>query len=343
MCKKVYVGLSGGVDSSVAALLLTQQGYDVVGINLLLSPDDDGVANKNAMNVAKELNIPFETIDLRDEFKQKVIDNFTSEYLNARTPNPCVVCNENIKFGKLLDIAIERGADFLATGHYASVEKIGDRFLLKRNENKKDQSYFLHRLSQNQLSRIIFPVNMPKEQTRKIANDFDLPVANLPDSQEICFVKDDDYAKFILENTNEELKIGDFVDSDGKKLGKHKGIVHYTIGQRKGLGMSFGTPMYVIKIDPKTHQITLGKEGEQMSDLLIAENVNYISVENLKNPIKARVKIRCQAPLVKATVIPIDEKTVKVDFEEPQRAITAGQSAVFYDDDDFVIGGGFIK
>lgn len=343
MCKKVYVGLSGGVDSSVAALLLKQQGYDVVGINLRLSPSDDGVANENAMNVAKKLDIPFETIDLRKEFRQEVIDNFINEYLNARTPNPCVICNENIKFGKLLDIAMERGADFLATGHYASVEKIGSRFLLKRNENKKDQSYFLHRLSQYQLSKIIFPVNMPKEQTRKIASDFDLPVANLPDSQEICFVKDDDYAKFILDNTDKNLKIGDFIDTSGNFLGKHKGIVYYTVGQRKGLGISFGTPMYVTKINPQTHQITLGKEGEQMSSSLIAQDVNYISVDELKSPIKARVKIRCQAPLVNATVIPIDKKTVQIDFDEPQRAITAGQSAVFYDDNDFVIGGGFIK
>ncbi len=342
MGKKVYVGMSGGVDSSVAALLLLQQGFEVVGINLLLTPDDE-TAGKNAEDVAKILNIQFKKIDLRSDFKEKVIDNFTSEYLNARTPNPCIVCNENIKFGKLLDIAMEQGADFLATGHYARVEKKGNRFLLKRNENKKDQSYFLHRLNQYQLSKVLFPVDMPKDQTRKIAKEYNLPVADLPDSQEICFVKDDDYARFIIEYMGKTIEQGDFIDNQGNIIGKHKGIINYTIGQRKGLGISFGTPMYVTKIDPQTGQITLGKNSELMRNSLIAQDVNYIAVDNFLKPVRARVKIRCQAPLVNATVIPLDEKTVQIDFDEPQRAITPGQSAVFYDDEDSVFGGGFIK
>jgi len=343
MSKKVYVGMSGGVDSSVAALLLKQKGFDVVGINLLLTPEDDGTANKNAMQVSKVLDIPFKSVDLRDTFKEKVIDNFTNEYLNARTPNPCVVCNENIKFGKLLEIAMQDGADFLATGHYAKVEEQNGRFLLKRSDSKKDQSYFLHRLNQHQLSKVMFPVNMSKEQTRKIAQEFNLPVADLPDSQEICFVKDDDYARFITEHTGKASEQGEFVDTHGNTLGKHKGIMHYTVGQRKGLGIAFGKPMYVTKINPQTNQITLGEEGEQMSNSLVAQDVNYISVDTLCEPIRARVKIRCQAPLVDAIVTPLDDKTVKIDFDNAQRAITPGQSAVFYDEDDNVIGGGFIK
>lgn len=343
MSRKVYVGMSGGVDSSVAALLLKKKGFEVVGVNLLLTPEDDKKDSQNAMRVADVLGIPFKTIDARNIFKEKIIDNFANEYLNARTPNPCVVCNENIKFGKLLEIAMQEGADFLATGHYAKVEEQNGRFLLKRSDSKKDQSYFLHRLNQYQLSKVMFPVNMSKERTRQIAQEFNLPVANLPDSQEICFVKDDDYASFITEYMGKTIVQGDFVDSKGNTLGKHKGIIYYTVGQRKGLGITFGKPMYVTKINSQTNQITLGEEGEQMNDSLVAQNVNYISVETLCEPIRARVKIRCQAPLVGAVVTPIDGKTVQIDFREAQRAITPGQSAVFYDDEDNVIGGGFIK
>ncbi|MEG1820178.1 MAG: tRNA 2-thiouridine(34) synthase MnmA [Oscillospiraceae bacterium] len=343
MSKKVYVGLSGGVDSSVAALLLKQKGFDVVGVNLLLTAGNDNSANEKAKKVAQVIDIPFKTVDLRDEFNSKVIDYFINEYFNARTPNPCVSCNENIKFGKLLDIAISDGADYLATGHYAEVTKKGDRYLLKKCDSKKDQSYFLHRLSQNQLSRALFPVNMSKEETRKIASDFNLPVAQAPDSQEICFISDDDYARYITEATGKMPQIGNFVDKDGNVIGKHKGLIHYTVGQRKGLGITFGKPMYVTALDPQSGDITLGEEGSQMSCSLVAEDVNYISVEKLCNPTRARVKIRCQAPLVNACLTPLDEKTVRVEFDTPQRAITPGQCAVFYDDEDSVIGGGYIR
>lgn len=342
MNKKVFVGMSGGVDSSVAALLLKQQGYEVVGINLLLS-DEDSSATESAKSVAQTLGIPFKTVDLRDEFKKKVIDYFTEEYLNARTPNPCVVCNENIKFGLLLDIAMNGGADYLATGHYARVEKRKDRYLLKRCDSKKDQSYFLHRLRQSQLSRVLFPVNMEKDEARKIATENGLPVADKPDSQEICFVKDDDYARFIVETTGAAPKGGNFVDKEGNVLGWHKGIIYYTVGQRKGLGITFGKPMYVTSINPVSLDITLGEEGSQESGTLIAENVNYIAVESLPEPTRARVKIRGQAPLVNALITPLDDKTARVDFDSPQRAITPGQCAVFYDDEDSVIGGGFIR
>ena len=343
MSKKVYVGLSGGVDSSVAAVLLKKNGYDVVGINLVLTPDDDGTASINAKKVAEVIGIPFKIVDLRDEFNKQVIEYFSNEYLNARTPNPCVICNENIKFGILLDLALEDGADYLATGHYACVEEKNGRYVLKRSDSKKDQSYFLHRLNQKQLKHVLFPVNISKEETRKIASENNLPVAQTPDSQEICFVKDDDYARFISSYAKRPVEQGNFVDTQGNILGQHKGIIHYTVGQRKGLGVTFGKPMYVTSINPQTSDITLGEEGSQMSSSLIAEDVNYISVETLNEPVRARVKIRCQAPLVDAIVVPLDEKTVRVDFDKPQRAITPGQCAVFYDDDDCVIGGGFIK
>lgn len=341
MGEKVYIGMSGGVDSAVAVYFLINQGYDVCGVNLVLTGDQNSIETKNAKKTAEFLDIPFKIIDLREEFEKNVINYFTSEYLKGRTPNPCVICNEKIKFGKFLEIAQNDGADLIATGHYAKINKINNRVTLQKTESKKDQSYFLHRLSQEQLSKVIFPINQEKDLIRKIAHENNIPVASNPDSQEICFV-DDDYAKFIYETTGKKSVVGDFIDIGGNIIGKHTGIMNYTIGQRKGLGMSFGKPMYVTNIDVDKNRITLGEEGSQLSSTLIAKNMNYMSVEGIEKEIDAKVKIRCQAPLVNARIIPIDEKSIKVEFENPQRAITPGQCAVLYDDDNNVIGGGYI-
>ncbi|MDR0315249.1 MAG: tRNA 2-thiouridine(34) synthase MnmA [Oscillospiraceae bacterium] len=342
MGKKVYVGLSGGVDSSVAALLLKDQGYDVTGINLKLTPNGSGDSDR-AEKIASHLNIPFKKVDLTREFKFCVLDYFAQEYQNARTPNPCVVCNETIKFGKMLDAALQNGADFLATGHYAKAVLEDGRYKLKRLDVKKDQSYFLHRLTQRQLSHVLFPINMPKERVRKLAQEAGLITANLPDSQEICFIKNGDYANFILEYTGKASLKGRFIDRHGNCIGDHRGIIHYTVGQRKGLGVSFGEPMYVTKIDPLSNDITLGSQDDLLTSSCIVQNINYISVNGLYGPVKAHVKIRFLAPPVKALVTPLSEEGARIDFEEPQKAVTPGQCAVFYDDDDNVIGGGFIS
>ena len=341
MSKKIYLGLSGGVDSAVAAILLKQRGYNVYGVNLILCANENAFETVNAKKTADFLKIPFKTINLKEFFKENVIKYFAEEYLKGRTPNPCIVCNEKIKFGKFLEIAKSEGADFISTGHYANVEKIGNRYALKKTTSKKDQSYFLHRLSQEQLANVIFPIQMEKEEIRKIAKENNIPVATRKDSQEICFV-DNNYADFIFENTGIKSEMGDFIDLQGNVIGRHMGIMKYTIGQRKGLGTTFGKPMYVTKIDVNNNKITLGEEGSQLSKKLIARDINYMSVKYLEKEINARVKIRCQAPLVDARLIPIDEKTVKVEFGKPQRAITPGQCAVFYDENDYVIGGGYI-
>lgn len=342
MCKKVYVGISGGVDSAVALYMLKKQNYDVYAVNLILCGDENSFDTVNAKKTAEFFDIPFKTIDLRKEFKTQVIDYFTSEYLKGRTPNPCVVCNEKIKFGKFLELALSEGADFIATGHYANVCKLNNRYVLKKTSSKKDQSYFLHRLNQEQLKHSLFPINIEKEEIRKIASEQGIPVALNPDSQEICFV-DDNYAQFIYEHTGKKSDIGDFIDQSGNIIGKHTGIMNYTVGQRKGLGMAFGKPMYVTNIDVKNNLITLGEEGSQLSNSLIVSDINYISVERITKETDVKVKIRCQAPLVDAKITPIDEKIARIDFEKSQRAITPGQCAVFYDMDENVVGGGFIK
>lgn len=344
MATKVFVGMSGGVDSSVTAALLLKQGYEVEGINLVLVPGDPGLATKDAQAVCDVLNIPLHVIDLRDDFKKYVIDNFVDEYKNGRTPNPCVVCNENIKFGKLLDIALEMGGDYIATGHYAKIEEEDGKFYLKRADSRKDQSYFLNRLNQHQLSHTMFPMfDLEKMDTRKIAEELGLPVAHKSDSQEICFVTDDDYVGFIKDYSGYESQPGRFIDMDGNNLGEHKGIINYTIGQRKGLGIAFGEPMFVTKINADTNEITLAPAGFQHIKEFVVENVSYVYLDApLNEEIRVDVKIRCQAKPEPATIVPISESSVRVVFDVPQRAVTPGQSAVFYIGDS-VLGGGFIS
>lgn len=339
--KKIAIGLSGGVDSATAAYLLLQKGYDVTGIILRLKPDslaDGDIAD--AQRIADYLGIELRVLDRREIFKKSVIDPFVGEYLAARTPNPCVECNSFIKFGAMLDYALEIGCDGIATGHYAVIEEKNGRFILRRSQSSKDQSYFLYRLSQFQLSHALFPLEgMEKPQIREIAEKAGLPVAEKGDSQEICFVPDDDYIAYLASLGITSPK-GNFVDRDGNILGTHNGIINYTIGQRKGLG-AFGKPMFVTGISAENNTVTIGENGSQYSGGLIADRMNYIAVENLTEPIRAQVKIRFKAKPEAATVTPNADGTVTIIFDEPQRSVTPGQSAVIYDGDT-VIGGGRI-
>ncbi len=337
--------MSGGVDSSVAAALLLEQGYDVIGAIMQTSPNFSDSAIDDAKKVASILNIPFHVLDFKDIFKENVIDYFNLEYFKGRTPNPCVVCNKYIKFGKFLDKAISMDIDYIATGHYARIKynsNTGRYVLYKSHTEKKDQTYVLYNLTQNQLSKVLFPVGeYSKDKIREKAREIGLAVSSKPDSQEICFVEDDDYGRYVSENTHREVIPGDFINADGKKLGTHKGIIHYTIGQRKGLGITFGKPMFVIGIDSINNTVTLGEAADVFSDTLIASDLNFISIYKLTDKMNIKAKIRYSACEADAVIKPLDDNTVEVKFNEPQRAITPGQSVVFYED-DIVVGGGVI-
>ena len=341
--KKIAIGLSGGVDSSTAAHLLLQQGYDVTGIILRLKPDSLADADiADARRIADALGIKLHVLDRREIFRKSVIEPFVSEYLAARTPNPCVECNAAIKFGVMLDYALEIGCDGIATGHYAKIEEKDGRFLLRRSESAKDQSYFLYRLNQFQLAHSMFPLEgMEKEKIREIAEKADLPVAKKGDSQEICFVPNVDYIAYLTAMGICSPK-GNFIDKSGNILGTHNGIINYTIGQRKGLG-AFGKPMFVTGINAADNTVTIGENGSQYSRGLVADRLNFIAVEELTEPMRADVKIRFRAKEQPATVTPNGDGTVTVIFDEPQRSVTPGQGAVFYDGDIIIGGGRIIK
>ena len=352
--KKVIVGMSGGVDSSVCALLLKKQGYEVIGVNLNLLPEKEGCSkpcsNISAINDAKavceKLGIPFYTLNFKETFKKNVIDYFASEYMKARTPNPCVACNRYVKFEELLGQAINVfHADYIATGHYAKIEynkENGRYYIVESDAIGKDQTYVLYNLTQEQLKHILMPLgSYTKEEIRKIANDNGLINANKSDSQEICFVEDNDYAKFIEENYSYKSAPGNFVDTNGNILGKHKGLIHYTIGQRRGLGLSLKEPLYVLKLDTKNNEVILGTNDMLFSDTLICTKTNFMPFEKLEKPMIVTSKIRYSAKKSEATIYPLDDGNVKVVFKEPQRAITPGQAVVFYKD-NALIGGGTI-
>lgn len=349
---RIMVGMSGGVDSSVAALLLKKAGWDVAGVTMLLKPaciltDDDRQKMvreaQDAAEVCRVLGIKHFAPDFSELFRENVIEYFADAYFSGRTPNPCVMCNKTMKFGRMLDFAEEMGYDFIATGHYARIESSGERFLLKKADNRKDQSYFLYSLNQRQLARTIMPLNrMEKPEARALAGEYGLPVAQKPDSQEVCFVKNDDYITFIEQYTGRRAEPGDFIDENGNVLGKHQGIYRYTIGQRKGLGVTFGEPRFVTSIDPSANTVTLGREGSQYKSSLIAGNLNFIPFDRLENEIQAEVKVRYQAPPSPARLLPMEGGKVKVLFAEPQRSVTPGQAVVFYDGDT-VMGGGTIE
>lgn len=339
--KKLAVGLSGGVDSSAAARILLEQGYDVMGIILRLKPLDGADSDiSDAEKIAEKLGIELRVVDKRDFFRKSVIEPFVGEYLSARTPNPCVECNYALKFGEMLDYALENGCDGIATGHYAGTEKSGDRILLKKSVSAKDQSYFLYRLNQFQLSHSVFPLEgLEKSFIRKKAEECGIHVAEKKDSQEICFVPDDDYIAY-LSSLGVTSPKGNFIDKDGNILGTHNGIINYTIGQRKGLG-AFGKPMFVTEISAEKNTVTIGENGSQYRSTLVADRVNWIAFEKVESPVQVQAKIRFKAKEQPATVIPNPDGTVTVEFKEPQRSVTPGQSVVFYDG-DVVLGGGRI-
>ncbi len=348
--KKVAIGMSGGVDSSVAAAMLLEKGYEVIGITMLLCEEGACLSSveEDARKVCEKLGIEHHVVDFRGEFKEKVVDYFVDEYLAGRTPNPCIACNKHLKFDAMLEKAKELGADYIATGHYAKVlynEDTGRYYLKQSEASGKDQTYVLYNLKQEQLKRLLMPLGdvENKEEVRKYAEKIGLSTAGKPDSMEICFIPDNDYAGFIERNRNYKATEGDFVDKNGNVLGKHKGIIHYTVGQRKGLGVTFGKPMFVTKIDAENNRVVLGEKGEEFSEGLLCDNLNFITVEKITEPIKVWIKVRYSAKPALATLSMADENTAKVVFDQPQRAVTPGQAVVFYDDVNIVIGGGIIK
>jgi len=350
---KIVVAMSGGVDSSVAAALLKQAGHEVIGATMRLFTPPGGNngsgqapdAADDARKVAEKLEIPHQVIDLQDVFARTIIADFCEEYRLGRTPNPCVRCNQLIKFGILWEKARKLGADLLATGHYARIETdetTNQRLLKKGKDHLKDQSYFLCRLTQEQLNRTSFPLgNLTKNEVREIARELGLPTTARPESREICFVPGDDYAAFLQSYTPVAASPGPVLDTHGNVLGQHRGIMYYTIGQRKGLGIAAPSPLYVTAIKPADNTVIVGTKEQTYTSALAADNLNWISGAAPDYPLNVKARVRHRHAEAEATVTPLDNASIYVKFSAPQMAVTPGQSVVFYDG-DAVIGGGTI-
>lgn len=354
MATRVAVAMSGGVDSSVAAALLQREGHEVVGLFMRTgveraAPDAHSPTccsardADDARRVAARLQVPFYVLDFSGYF-QDVIAYFCDEYAHGRTPNPCVVCNERLKFGRLLRHAVDLDAGFLATGHYARVDSTGGRpRLLRGADADKDQSYFLCRLAPDQLSRVLFPLGTKrKAEVRDIARALDLPVAEKSESQEICFVPDGDYRNLLRERRPETVRKGPMKDTRGTLIGKHEGCSFFTIGQRRGLGVALGAPRYVVRIDPGQNEVIIGGREDLLRTHLIAADVNWASIPPPQAERRALVQIRYAHRAAAATLRPLPDGRVEVEFDRPQAAVTPGQAAVFYDD-DLLLGGGWIE
>jgi len=356
--KTVVVAMSGGVDSSVTAALLIEQGYEVIGVTMQLwDPDITEVngdfvgccslaAVDDARSVASKLGIPYYVLNFYDLFREAVVNSFCQEYLEGRTPNPCVVCNRKIKFEALLHKSLALGAEYMATGHYARIdyaEAAGRYTLKKAQDTHKDQTYFLYNLTQHQLAHTLMPLGeYTKDEVRRLAAELGLRVADKPESQEICFVPDNNYRNFLRSKVdNSAIMPGPFLNLSGQVVGRHQGIPFYTIGQRRGLGLAMGERVYVVDIDTARNAVVIGPEEALDRTTLVADDLNFIAIPGLTGPEEVQAKIRYNSPPASATVSPLPGGRVQVDFAAPQRAIAPGQSVVFYRD-EYLLGGGTI-
>lgn len=354
MSQKALIAMSGGVDSSVAAWLIREKGYDCAGATMRLFQKEEMTAEpgcctsqdmEDARAVADMLGMPYYVYDFADRFREAVIDRFVEAYENGRTPNPCIDCNRYLKFEELFLRGHQLGCDFVVTGHYARTgydEKSGRYLLKKAADTSKDQSYVLYSLTQDQLSHVQFPLGeLTKQEVRQIAREHGFLTADKAESQDICFVQDGKYYEFICDYTGRDYPAGDFIDTRGNVLGRHQGIIRYTVGQRKGLGIAFGEPVYVMKVDPEANTVMLGTNEELFTDTVTAKKINLISTDRIREPLRVKAKVRYRHKEQWATATQPDEDTLQVVFDEPQRAVTAGQALVLYDG-DVVVGGGTI-